>query len=375
MKKYEPKPTFRETFDASLKNFTSVNLSTSESNYYNEDIKKNISEWKKTDSYEDNKGIYRRVSMMSSDAIENYENLYNLGKIDLIKSDKSEIQGLTSGNAFLKFKELEKLHGFQSLKSIKDKSNERAKSDYLTSLETLNKSEETTAKILGSAYGFLHDPINLMTLPLGTFVGGGGVAINALRAAGQEMLIETVAQGVITPKVYAFKKELEIKTSVLEESIRAVTSIATAGVFRGTGSAIYDLSVIGIAKLRIKDPELANDYESLAKNNVTENINSHVENLQKTEFGGGVEKIDNPNEIGLELNEAKPITEIDEQLMQEIEIKAQPAFKKIEEEELFVTIKNENGEPVQRSYTELEAEIDTESVKMDNLFNCLRGVN
>lgn len=375
LEEYEAKPTFNETLSASFKNFTSVNLSTSEADYYMEDVKKNIGEWKKTDAYEANQGIYKRVSMLSSDAIENYENLYQEGKIDLIASDKSEIGGLTGGNAFLKFKELEKAHGFQSLKSIKDGSLERAKSDYLTTLETLSKSDHTTAKILGTAGGVMTDPITLATLPLGTFMGGGSVAINALRAFGQEALIETAAQSVIAPKVYGFKKELGLKTSILEESIQAVASIVTAGTFRAFGSATYDLTSKGLAKLKEKDPELARDYNNLTVNTATENVDSHVQNMQKAEFGSGVEKVDAPNEKGIELNKEEPHTEIDDKLLKDTEIQEQLPSKngKIEEPELSLTMKNEKGEPIQRSYKDLEEEIDTESTTMDNLFKCLRG--
>lgn len=363
---YEPKPTWGETLSASFKNFTSVNLSTSEQNYYYDSLKENIKTWTSKDK--ENKDIYKRVSILSPDAIEHYEDLYNKGKIDLIASDKSEIYGLTygltGGAAFLKFKELEKQFGYNSLKSIKDTADSRAKSDYLTSLDTLNKSEYTSAKMLGTMGGVMTDPITLATLLLGTFVGGGSVAINALRAFGQEAMIETAAQAAIAPKVYAYKKELELKTSIMEESINALSSIATAGAFRAVGSATYDLTAKGIAQLKAKDPELARDYENLSSNQATDNLNSHVDNMHKVEFGSGVENIDTPNKIGEEINNTPPYRELDD---------FEPPQPK--EEDMMLTIgKSEDGTPIEKSYADLEADITKEIDQVDAMFNCLRGL-
>lgn len=363
LQSYEAKPTWGETVSASFKNFTSVNLSTSEQNYYLDNVKENMKTW--IDKAPEHKDVYKRVMIMSSDALANYENLYEKGKIDTIRADKSEIGGLTGGEAFLRFKELEKLHGFNSLGNIKIEANSKAKSDYLTSLETLSKSDYTSAKMLGTMGGVMTDPITLATLPLGTFVSGGSVALNAARAFGQEALIETAAQGIIAPKVYAYKKELEIKTSIMEEATQAVMSVATAGTFRTIGSVTYDLTAKGIAQLKVKDPELAKDYQDLMTNSVTDNLDEHVQNMHKVEFGDGVDTIKNPNEKGLEINESTAIKEAEEFEIKDI----------IEDEDLTLTIgTDEQGLPIQKSYKELDLEIDTESKQMDDLFNCLKGI-
>jgi len=362
LEEYQPKPTWGETLNASFKNFTSVNLSTSEQDYYYEDLKPELSDWAKRSP--ENKDIFKRVAIMSPDAIEQYEDLYNKGKIETIAADKSEIGGLTGGQAYLKFKELEKAYGLKNLKSIKDASESRAKSDYLTSLDALSKSEYTSAKMLGTMGGVMTDPITLATLPLGTFIAGPKIGLNALRAFGQEALIETGAQGIIAPKVYSFKKELELKTSIIEESITALSSIATAGAFRAAGSATYDLTAKGIAQLKVKDPELARDYTNLAKDNAVQDLDGHVQNMHKTEFGSGIDEIQNPNKKGQELNE----------MPSEREVEAME-FKDIKDEDLQLTMgTDEKGSPIQKSYKELETEIDTESTQMEDLFKCLRRV-
>lgn len=360
---YEEKPTWAETASASFKNFTSVNLSTSEHNYYMDSLSENIKTWREKDK--ENLPVYKRVAVLNPDTIEKYEYLYSQGKIDLIASDKSELYGVTGGQAFLKFKELEKQFGYSSLKSIKDSSESKAKSDYLSSLETMNKSEYTSAKMVGTMGGVMTDPITLATLPLGTFMTGGGVAMNALRAFGQEALIETGAQAIIAPNVYAFKKELELKTSIMEESISALSSIATAGAFRAVGSATYDLTAKGIAQLKMKDPELARDYENLASMNVTENLDTHVQNMHKVEFGSGVDTINMPNKMGEEINNTPPYREIEEFEM--------PQPKEQEDYQLVIG-RNADGTPIEKSYKDLDIEITKENEQLDIMFNCLRGL-
>lgn len=317
LNEYKAKPSWEDTLSASVKNFTSVGLSTSERNYYNDELSINIKDW--IEKAPESKDVFKRISIMSPDALDNYENLYSKGKLDLISSDKSEIGGLTGGDAFLKYKELQKLHGFQSTNDIKASADSKAKNDFLTSLQTLNDSDYMSAKMIGTMGGVMHDPITLMTLPMGSFVTGGSIGINALRAFGQEALIETAAQGIIAPKVYAYKKELELKTSIAEEATQAVMSIATAGTFRAIGSATYDLTAKGIAQLKAKDPELAQEYTDLMKGNVTDNLTEHIDNMHKVEFGDGIDTIKNPNEDGIKLTESEAPTEIDKRLLEKVD--------------------------------------------------------
>lgn len=360
---YKEKPTWTKTLEASYKNFTSVNLSTSEMDYYHEELKENIKQWK--DKSPENEQIYKRLMIMSPDALDNYENLFEKGKIDLIADDKSEIFGLTGGSAFLKYKELQKKYGFQNLNAIKQNADNKAKTDYLTTAQTLKESDYTSAKMIGTMGGVMTDPITQATLPMGSFITGGTVLTNAVRAFGQEALIELGAQSVIAPKVYAYKNELGLKTSIMEEATQAVMSVATAGTFRAAGSAMYDLTAKGIAQLKAKDPDLARDYQNLMNGKVTDNLSEHIDNMHKVEFGDGVDEIKNPNARGRELSQQESPKETEDFELQEQDIP----------DDFMLTIgKDEQGMPIQKTYKELELDITDEEKIMDGLFNCLRGI-
>lgn len=367
IQEYKPEPTWTETYKAGIKNFTSVHLSTSEGNYYHDNMKENIKEWVKTAP--ENQDTFKRVMVLSPDAIENYENLYNKGKLDVIAADKSEIYGLTGGNAFLQYKEIQKQHGFKNLVDIKTEADEKAKSDYLESGQVLASSDKWSAKLAGGAVGVMNDPITLATLPFGSWKTGGSILMNAARAFGEEALIETAAQTVIAPKVYAYKNELNIKTSLKEEAYTALTSIATAGMFRAGGSAAFDLTANGIKALKAKDPSLAEDYQAMTRGQATEGVESHIDNLHKTEFGDAqVTEIKDPNMEGQALNEAPPIKEYPDEEIKVIEERTTP-----DEDLSMVTGRSEDGQPEFKSYKALDEEFETEDTMLTNLQNCLKG--
>ncbi len=229
-------------------------------------------------------------------------------------------------------------------------------------------------ELLGTAEGALTDIKTLQTLPLGTIKIGGTVAANAGRAILEEMGIELLAQTSIAPEIYSFKKELGIKTSIIQEATTAVTSIVGAGLFRGVGSAAFDLTTKGITKLKLKDPDLGLDYERLASTQATEDLASHVENLQKTEFGDEVVEIKNPNAKGEELNKAAPIPEHDPKIVKQAqEVQTPKAEEKLE---ALPDLKvhsgvDEAGEPVYKSYRELIDELDAEETILKGIEKCL----
>ena len=367
IQEYKPEPTWAETYKAGIKNFTSVHLSTSELNYYQDNVKENIGEWIK--EAPENTDVFKRVSVLSPDAIENYENLYSKGKLDVIAADKSEIFGMTGGNAFLQYKEIQKQHGFKDLVAMKTEADEKAKSDYLESGKVLASSDKWSAKLAGGAVGVMNDPITLATLPLGSWKTGGTIMMNAARAFGEEALIETAAQTVIAPKVYSYKTELDIKTSLKDEAYTALTSVATAGLFRAGSSAAFDLTENGIKALKAKDPSLAEDYQSLVKGQATEGVESHIDNLHRTEFGDAqVTEIKEPNAEGIELNKAEPIREFaDEDIM------IAPERVTPDEDLSMVIGKTEDGMPEFKSYKDLDLEHEAEDTMLTNLQNCLKG--
>ena len=367
IQEYKPEPTWTETYKAGIKNFTSVHLSTSEQNYYLDNVKENIGTWIK--EAPESADVFKRVSVLSSDAIENYENLYSKGKLDVIAADKSELFGMTGGNAFLQYKEIQKQHGFKDLVAIKTEADERAKSDYLESGQVLASSDKWSAKLAGGAVGVMNDPITLATLPFGSWKTGGTILANAARAFGEEALIETAAQTVIAPKIYSYKTELNIKTSLKEEAYTALTSVATAGLFRAGGSAAFDLTANGIKSLKAKDPALAEDYQALVKGQQTEGVEGHIDNLHRTEFGDAqVTEIKDPNAEGIELNKAEPIKEFTD-----IEATPIPERTTPDEDLSMVIGKTEDGQPEFKSYKDLDLEHEAEDTMLANLQNCLKG--
>ena len=367
IQEYKPEPTWTETYKAGIKNFTSVHLSTSENNYYYDNVKENIREWVK--AAPENKDVFKRVSVLSSDAIENYENLYIKGKLDVIAADKSEIFGMTGGNAFLQYKEIQKLHGFKDLVAIKTEADAKAKSDYLESGKVLASSDKWSAKLAGGAVGVMNDPITLATLPIGSWKAGGTIALNAARAFGEEALIEMAAQTVIAPKVYSYKKELDIKTSLKDEAYTALTSIATAGMFRAGGSAAFDLTASGLKALKAKDPSLAEDYQAMTKGQATEGVEGHIDNMHRTEFGDSqMTEIKDPNAEGMALNQAEPIKEFTDIETAPIKERTTP-----DEDLSMVVGKTEDGQPEFKSYKDLDLEHEAEDTMLTNLQNCLKG--
>ena len=310
LEEYEHEPTRLETLKASFTNFRSVNLSHSKDNHYKDIMGEESAEWAKRDPL--NAELYARVSKYDVRDINKLEALY--------ENNPNSIQGYTQANPvnadiflvedFKKMKELQRINqGMKSFKQINDDVLTKANTEYKDTNKILEASDHWGMELLGGAGGALTDVKTLQTLPLGTWKTGGTVLQNAGRAIVEEMGIEALAQTSIAPEVYAFKKELGIKTTILSEAATAATSIVGAGIFRGGASAGWDLSSKGISALKAKDPDLGDDYERLVSTQATEDAQSHVNNLQDEEFGAGATKIENPNEKGEELNNAEPIPE------------------------------------------------------------------
>lgn len=305
---FEPEPTWAETFSASVDSFKAASLSISELMYYTDERDKNMAEWKSKDP--ENKMIYDRIGTLNKEIYNKLDALYEENDIEAIKGwGASVLGGNTIGEDFLEFKRLVGEHGFMDLAQVQQQAKDNSYNDYMEAEKVIGKSDSWTAKALGTMFGALHDPITLATLPMGGWVSGYGVAGNALRAAGQEALIEAGAQTIIAPISYAYKNEIGIRTSIATEATNAIAGIAGAGLLRGTASATFDLTEKGIKALKLKDPELAADYEGIIKSQTTDNAKEHIDNLHKAEFGEMPSRIENPNEKGMELNEAPLIPE------------------------------------------------------------------
>lgn len=362
---YEKEPTWVDTFKAATKNFTSVSLSNSEQSYFTEERDKNMNEWKSKDP--ENKMTYDRYGTMPKGVLDKLEVLYEDGNIDAIKNWNQTMPGRQStGEVFLKFKELQGLHGFKGYEEFSQEAKDKSLKDFQESQEVLSKSDSLSAEMLGTMFGALHDPITLATIPMGGWSAGRGVMMNAARSFGQEAMIETGAQAVIAPLAHSYKKEIGVKTSIQTEAFNAAMAIGSAGLFRGTGSAVFDLSSKGIKAIKLRNPSLGEAYESLAKTQPTQDMKTHIDNMNKVEFSGEpLTEIKTPNAKGVELNNAKVISEVDD-----FEIKPR---KDIEEDMKIVTGKDLEGNLETRSYKEINQEFDDNDIMFKRIQDCILG--
>jgi hypothetical protein len=89
--------------------------------------------------------------------------------------------------------------------------------------------------------------------------------------------------------------------------------------------------------------------------------------MQKVEFSNEpLTEIKTPNEKGVELNQAKPISEVDE-----FEIKAPEA---VEDDLMIVVDKDIDGEVKTRSYKEINQELEENDIMFKRIEDCLLGV-
>ena len=358
IEEYTIEPTRWETVVASMNNFTAVNLSTSEMSHYVDQKIITRADWIKANP--NGEDMYNRILGVDKKILEQLDELYDSGDYEAIEnwhtSNNSmvNIGGMGIGKDYLK------------LNDLRQKANDTALESYKKSKEVLDASEYWGMEMIGTMAGALQDPVTLATLPMGSFKTGGTILSNAGRAFLEEAKIEAMAQTVIAPKAYGFKTELGIKTSVATEATNAVTAIVGAGAMRGLFSSTFDLTEAGIKALKIKDPELGADYEQLVKSQATDDVKTHIDNLQRVEFGDDIIEIKNPNAKGEELNKAEPLTEVSHEQI----IKAKEPLK-VEGEELKIhSGADETGEPIYKSYKELNDEVDMEAAYIQKAKDC-----
>jgi hypothetical protein len=375
---YDPEPGYYDTFKASVQNFTSVSLSSSKANYYKDERDVQKKAW--VDANPKDEALYNRITAVDQSLIEKLDSMYESGDIEQIRnwhtstdSSMVNISGIGIGTDYLKFRELQSSLGLTNTNDIVSNAQTKSKDDYYQSAEVLEKSDHWTAEALGSMWGALHDPVTIATLPLGTWKSGGTVLTNAGRATLEEMKIEAMAQSVIAPTVASYKQELEIKTTLAGEATNAAIAIGSAGLLRGAGSAAFDLTAKGMKALKVKDPELAADYEQMVKTQATEDTAEHINNLHKAEFDeAGVEEIATPNAKGEELNKAAPLVEDSPELV----MKAQEATAQPKVDEVLQVkepIETLDPETVQKYIGAKGEEQTTASAKLDEALQNVEG--
>ena len=108
------------------------------------------------------------------------------------------------------------------------------------------------AQFAGAMTGYMLDPVNVATLPIGASASalrGLGTLARITRVAGAEFAIGATAETLIQPFVYAHKQEIGSPYS-LNDSLEAIVSAALGGALLGgtaTGLAGFLRSTAGIA--------------------------------------------------------------------------------------------------------------------------------
>ena len=128
---YENPPTWVESFRAATKTITSVGLSSSSQNYFSEQMEKDASEWKKIDP--DNERTYDIYSGIQKKHLREFEDLYAKDMFR-VTSGLDVGAGSVQAKAFLKFKELQKIHGWRGFQEAEQSSFDKAKQDYMDSI-------------------------------------------------------------------------------------------------------------------------------------------------------------------------------------------------------------------------------------------------
>jgi len=96
--------------------------------------------------------------------------------------------------------------------------------------------------LTGGIEGFLHDPILVGSMLLGTKkITGPSKAVNAWKAFKTEAAIGAGAEMLITPSVMSWKNELDSPYSLKEAAINILTVGGFAGVTRAGGSYVVDV--------------------------------------------------------------------------------------------------------------------------------------
>ena len=227
----------------------------------------------------------------------------------------------------------------------------------------------TAGMFAGGMGSAMVDPINLALLPAGGPVvraAGQSIAATAGRAATQEAVLATIAEPIIQISEYNWKDEIGVDYTVKDAAFNGAVSVLGAAAVRGAGSAMMDLTPEGIKALRGVDPDLADEYVDLTRNNISPNVEEHMDNLQRIELGEDVK-------FSAETPEMYKLTS--QPIPKELAPVEPYTIKTVDYDgELSMRVGEDvDGEPVMMTYKELDASADKELEDIAKIRNCLLG--
>lgn len=277
---YQPEPTFYEQLVAMKNQVKSQTLTTSGMNYTADALSRQIEEINKLTGKD-----FNHVKRLTGGNLVMAEHLWKSGNL---KSRYGEY----TGGQYQEYFDTVQANNLKNVEVLKAEGNGFAAKDYWEAEEILVRGDSTTAKLIGGMAGAMHDPLNLALLPFGGTAirtASQGIMATAGKAAVTEMSVATMIEPVIQMATLAQSEAIGVSYDIKDAATNAILSIGAAGLIRGTGSAALDLTSDGIKALRVKDPDLADSYEALAKNNISSDLGEHIDNLDRVKNGEPLE--------------------------------------------------------------------------------------
>jgi len=288
------KPSWLETNRAMVKQGLSNGISTSAMNYEGDVFREQI----------DNMDVkFEPMKTVTGKHLQIYESYYKNGTIDNYFTGR----GGVTPNLLKEYFATVEATNLKDNAFIQKEAQGNAAKDWWEAEQVLQRSDKWTAKLAGGFEYAMRDPLNIATLPFGgtaVKTATQGIIVTAGKAAMQEMAIATAIEPIIQGQQVNWSEQIGVNYGVKEAASNAALSILGAGAIRGTGSAAMDLTADGVKALRGIDPVLADEYQTLTKNNISTNVSEHIDNLQRTEMGEPLEFKEKSIEV--ETLEAQP---------------------------------------------------------------------
>lgn len=237
---------FKMAMGASFDKFTMTSQMNSSNRYYSQEFDKRISELK-TDDPEKQKYLdtYKGSTNPNKSL---FERLDKEGKLSINEDGTLSATDPYSKHYAIEFKDQIKGYFYAKDMGLNTDdvrltvNNEIGKKVKETE-ETLRKSKgfsSVVGEFLGTAGGFVTDPFQLATIPLGVASVGRGIAGNAIKSFGQEFVINAVTETATQGVNYEWKQDLGMKHDLADAFYEVAVAGVAGGAIRAGGSVAVD---------------------------------------------------------------------------------------------------------------------------------------
>lgn len=237
---------FKMAMGASFDKFTMTSQMNSSNRYYSQEFDKRISELK-TDDAEKQKYLdtYKGSTNPNKSL---FERLDKEGRLSINEDGTLSAADPYSKQYAIEFKDQIKGYFYAKDMGLNTDdvrltvNNEIGKKVKETE-ETLRKSKgfsSVVGEFLGTAGGFVTDPFQLATIPLGVVSVGRGIAGNAIKSFGQEFVINAVTETATQGVNYEWKQDLGMKHDLADAFYEVAVAGVAGGAIRAGGSVAVD---------------------------------------------------------------------------------------------------------------------------------------